>query len=53
MWLSNLFESRSRGVGLIGTFGIYLLFGFVSVGKGQQFSWNSGFQSPGGVYAAF
>jgi voltage-gated potassium channel Kch len=27
LWLSNLFESRSRGIGLIGTFGIYLLFG--------------------------
>jgi len=30
LWLSSLFESRSRGVGLIGTFGLYLLFAFVS-----------------------
>lgn len=28
LWLSNLFESRSRGVGLIGTFALYSLFGF-------------------------
>jgi hypothetical protein len=28
LWVSSLFESRSRGVGLIGTFGLYLLFGF-------------------------
>jgi hypothetical protein len=25
LWLSSLFESRSRGVGLIGTFGFYLI----------------------------
>ncbi len=25
LWLSSLFESRSRGVGLIGTFGLYLI----------------------------
>jgi ABC-type transport system involved in multi-copper enzyme maturation permease subunit len=25
LWLSTLFESRSRGVGLIGTFGLYLI----------------------------
>lgn len=25
LWLSNLFEARSRGVGLIGTFGLYIL----------------------------
>jgi hypothetical protein len=28
LWLSSLFESRSRGVGLIGTFALYALFGF-------------------------
>jgi hypothetical protein len=28
LWMSSLFESRSRGVGLIGTFGLYLLIGF-------------------------
>jgi hypothetical protein len=27
LWLSNLFETRSRGIGLIGTFGLYLLCG--------------------------
>jgi ABC-type transport system involved in multi-copper enzyme maturation permease subunit len=30
LWLSNLFERRSRGVGLIGTFGLYLLFGLAT-----------------------
>jgi ABC-type transport system involved in multi-copper enzyme maturation permease subunit len=25
LWLSSMFESRSRGVGLIGTFGLYLI----------------------------
>ncbi len=30
LWLSNLFESRSRGIGLIGTFGLYLLFGLAT-----------------------
>lgn len=30
LWLSNLFETRSRGVGLIGTFGLYLLFGLAT-----------------------
>jgi hypothetical protein len=28
LWMSSLFETRSRGVGLIGTFGLYLAFGF-------------------------
>lgn len=28
LWMSSLFESRSRGVGLIGTFALYLLLGF-------------------------
>ncbi len=27
LWLSTLFETRSRGIGLIGTFGFYLFFG--------------------------
>jgi hypothetical protein len=31
LWISNLFESRSRGVGLIGTFGLFLLFGLASL----------------------
>jgi hypothetical protein len=31
LWLSNLFDSRSRGIGLIGTFGIYLLLGLATL----------------------
>jgi len=30
LWLSNLFETRGRGIGLIGTFGLYLLFGLAT-----------------------
>jgi hypothetical protein len=30
LWLSNLFESRTRGIGMIGTFGLYLLFGLAT-----------------------
>ncbi|MGA9473691.1 MAG: hypothetical protein WBV36_14590 [Terriglobales bacterium] len=28
LWLSNLFETRSRGIGLIGTIGLYVFLGF-------------------------
>jgi len=28
LWMSSLFESRSRGIGLIGTFGLYLFLAF-------------------------
>jgi len=37
LWLSTLFESRSRGVGLIGTFGLYLIFGFVVQARESNF----------------
>jgi len=37
LWLSSLFESRSRGVGLIGTFGIYAGFGLVTQMAGSGF----------------
>ena len=38
LWMSSLFESRSRGVGLIGTFTLYLLFGFAGkIAEGSHF----------------
>jgi hypothetical protein len=53
MWLSNLFESRSRGVGLIGTFGIYLLFGFVSVARDSNFPGIAAFSPLAGFMPLF
>jgi ABC-type transport system involved in multi-copper enzyme maturation permease subunit len=37
LWLSSLFESRSKGVGLIGTFGLYLIFGFIVEARNSNF----------------
>ncbi len=37
LWLSSLFESRSRGVGLIGTFGLYLIFGLLVQARESYF----------------
>src|SRR5208282_4388347 len=37
LWLSNLFESRSRGLVLIGAFGLYILLAFVSQAKESNF----------------
>src|SRR5437660_3657509 len=37
LWLSSLFESRGRGVGLIGTFGLYLIFGFIVEARESNF----------------
>lgn len=37
LWLSSLFESRSRGVGLIGTFGLYLIFAFIVQARESNF----------------
>lgn len=37
LWLSSLFESRSRGLVLIGAFGLYILFAFVSQAKESNF----------------
>jgi len=37
LWLSNLFETRSRGIGLIGTFSLYLLLAFAIKLRGSAF----------------
>lgn len=37
LWLSSLFESRSRGIGLIGTFGFYLLMALAFRFEGSAF----------------
>ncbi len=50
LWLSNLFETRSRGVGLIGTFGLYLLFGFSTLmSQGSSFPGLAGFSPLAGL----
>jgi len=38
LWLSNLFEARSRGVGLIGTFGLYILCALMVLTRDSNFS---------------
>jgi hypothetical protein len=53
MWFSNLFESRSRGLGLIGTFGIYLLFGFVSAARDSNFPGIAAFSPLAGFMPLF
>ena len=37
LWLSSLFESRSRGVGLLGTFGLYLVCAFMVRAEASNF----------------
>jgi hypothetical protein len=50
LWLSNLFEARSRGVGLIGTFGIYLMFAFATqMSQGTMFPGLAGFSPLAGI----
>jgi hypothetical protein len=43
LWLSNLFETRSRGIGLIGTFGLYLLLAFAIKLRNSAFPGFAGF----------
>lgn len=43
LWLSNLFETRSRGIGLIGTFGFYLLLAFAIKFEDSPFPGLAGF----------
>jgi hypothetical protein len=50
LWLSNLFESRSRGIGLIGTFGLYALFGLMTLlGRDSIFPGLAGFSPLAGL----
>ncbi len=37
LWLSTLFESRSKGLGLIGTFGLYLICGLIVGARDSNF----------------
>jgi ABC-type transport system involved in multi-copper enzyme maturation permease subunit len=53
LWLSSLFESRSRGVGLIGTFGLYLLFGFVWGARESNFPGIAAFSPLAGFMPLF
>lgn len=41
--LSNLFETRSRGIGLIGTFGLYILLAFASTWANSSFPGSAAF----------
>jgi hypothetical protein len=52
LWVSSLFESRSRGVGLIGTFALYLLFGFAGkISESSHFPGFAGFSPLTGLEA--
>jgi hypothetical protein len=51
LWLSNLFETRSRGIGLIGTFGLYILFGFSTIWVSSSFPGAAGFSPLTGLLA--
>src|SRR5260370_35792307 len=52
LWLSSLFESRSRGVGLIGTFGLYLIFGFIVEARKSNFPAEAALSPIGGLHTA-
>jgi ABC-type transport system involved in multi-copper enzyme maturation permease subunit len=52
LWVSSLFESRSRGVGLIATFALYLLCGFAGkVSESSHFPGFAGFSPLTGLAA--
>jgi hypothetical protein len=53
LWLSSLFESRSRGVGLIGTFGIYAIFGYATLLSESAFPGAAAFSPVTGLTALF
>jgi hypothetical protein len=54
LWLSNLFETRSRGIGLIGTFGLYLMFALSTrLSEGSSFPGLAGFSPLTGLLPVF